>query len=273
MIAFIFCITFAVLFSIGITYFFIPIGMGLHYYVPFLLLIGGYLAALILLGLFLFISSRFFSFDKQYKKPSKFAEFVLADMCKFIMIHARVKLVVKGASNIPHGNYMFICNHRSNFDPIVYMATYGKKNFAFISKESNGRIPIVGRFMAGAKYLTINREDKLKSLQTMKEAGELIKNGIVSIGVFPEGTRSKGLEINPFHEGVFSIAKAAHCQIVVASVQSTELIHKHFPWRRTVVTLKIIEVLDPVDYLDETVKDVSDYCYRRIRNSLDDLVI
>ena len=267
MIAFIFCIIFAFIFSIVITFFLIPVGSGLHYWVPFLLLIGGYITGVILVALFLFISSRFFSKTKQYTKPSKFAQFILSDFSRFLMIHARIKFVSKGARNLPRDPYLFICNHRSNFDPLVFMATFGKKNFAFISKESNGKIPIVGRFMNGARYFTIDRDDKLKSLQVIKEAGETIKNGISSIGVYPEGTRSKSKEMNPFHEGVFSIAKIAHCQVVVASIQGTDEVHKRFPWRGTKVTLKILEVLDPVDYLDETVKDVSDYCYKRIRNS------
>ena len=271
MIAFIFCITFAFLFSIGITFFFIPVGMYLHYYVPFLLLIAGYIVGVLLLALYLFIISRFFSKKKEYKKPNRFASFLLSDISRFILIHARIKVVVKGRELLPREHYLFICNHRSNFDPLVFMALFAKKEFAFISKESIGKIPVVGHLMIAAKYMVIDREDKMKSLQVIKEAGEVIKNQISSIGVYPEGTRSKGKEMNPFHEGVFSIAKIAHCPVVVGSIQGTELVHKHFPWRRSKITLKILEVLDPVDYLDETVKDVSDYCYNRIRNSLDDI--
>ena len=271
MLAIIFCILASLGFSILITYFLIPIGMGLHYFLPFILLIPGYVIGVLLMFAILWLISRFFPKNKEYKKPNRFAELILREMCKFICIHLRVKVKAKNEQIIPNQKYLFICNHRSNLDPIIMIANYSKNHIAFISKEGNAKIPLVGHFMMASGYFTINRDDKLQSLQVMKNAGEMIKEGIASIGVYPEGTRSKGKEMNPFHEGVFAIAKIARCPIVVASIQGTELVNKNIPWRKSKVTLKFLEVLDPIDYVDETSKDVSDYCFKIIHKSLDDL--
>ena len=271
MITLLSCIILAISFSVIITYFLIPIGFNLHYFVPIILLIPGFILGFIVILGILFLISLFYSKKKEYQKPSSFAEFVLSDLCRFVTVFGGVKLTIKGRENIPNEKYLLICNHRSNFDPIIYLGFIGKKDFAFISKDSNGQIPMVGRYMRGAHFYNIDREDKLQSLNVIKSAGGNIKDNICSVGVYPEGTRSKKKEMGPFHEGVFQIAKIAKCPVVICSISGSEMIHKNFPFKRSNVVLKILEVMEPVDYLDETSKDISDYAYKLIHDSLDDL--
>ena len=164
-----------------------------------------------------------------------------------------------------------IANHRSKFDPMILTSIYGHRDLAFITKPTNFKIPIGGHFMAGACYLSIDRYDKLKSLEVMKRASELISNDLTSVGVFPEGTRSETNEMGPFHEGVFSIAIKSKCPIVVTSFMGTENIKKNFPKRRTPITLKIIDVLYPEDYEGKIAVQLSERCYNLIHDSLEDL--
>ena len=50
----------------------------------------------------------------------------------------------------------------------------------------------------------MDRSDRRQSLQAIKDGIELLKNGH-SIVIFPEGTRSKGGEIESLRLGVFTL--------------------------------------------------------------------
>lgn len=264
-------LTISFVFSTLITGLF-PIGYGLHYWIPLVFLIPGYLVGVALMWITLSIFAAPFSKKKIYDKPSSWALFWLQEALKYIDIHAGVDLHIEGEVPFPVEKFMIISNHRSKFDPMILAALYGKKHkLAFISKPTNFKIPVGGRFMAGSCYLAIDRYDKIKSLETINKAIKLIKEDKSSIGVFPEGTRSENNEMGPFHEGVFSIAKHTNAPIIITSFMGTENIHKNFPFKRTKVTLKIIEILYPENYQDMIVKEISDYCYEKMKASLTDI--
>ena len=64
----------------------------------------------------------------------------------------------------------------------------------------------------------------------------------MSIGIYPEGTRSKNGQLLPFHNGVFKIAQKAEAAIVVLCVTGTEKISKRTPFKSTDVYLDVLEV-------------------------------
>ena len=260
-------VLFALGFSAGITYL-IPKGFGYDYFAPFLLLIAGYLIGMGLAWALLYIVSLPYSKKKDYSKPKKLATFWLTEALWYINHHARIKLIIKNNVALPKERYLLVCNHRSKFDPMIIAQLYGKKQLAFISKPTNFKIPLGGKFMKASCYLSIDRYDKLKSLEVMKQASDYIANDLTSIGVFPEGTRSETNELQAFHEGVFSIALKTNCPIVITSIKGTENIHKNFPKRKTVVEFEILEILYPEDYKGMIAKEVSDHAYQLIYNSL-----
>ena len=104
---------------------------------------------------------------------------------------------------------MFVGNHRSNFDPIIEWLVLKPWDIAFISKGENFKIPFFGRIIRKCCFMPIDRENPRKALRTINKASDLLQSGEVSIGVYPEGTRSKTGELLPFHDGVFHIAKKA----------------------------------------------------------------
>lgn len=246
----------------------LPRSQGYHYWVPFIYLIVGYIVGVALMWLILTCFALPFDKEKKYKKPNKWANFWLTEAITFIDNHARAKIIYKNKFEMPKENYLLVCNHRSKFDPMLLTKLYGHKGLSFISKPTNFKIPLGGHFMKASCYLPIDRYDKLKSLEVMKEASELIANDLVSIGVFPEGTRSEDEKLHEFHEGVFSIAKKTNCPIVVVTFDGTENIHKNFPKRRTKIYYDMIEVLYPSDYENMIVKEISDHVYQKMYESL-----
>ena len=244
----------------SITGFLIPTGNNYHYWAPLLILIGGYILSVLFMWCVLSLFAAFYPKDKEYKKPSKWANFWLDHAISYINYHALIKLKVTYLEPIPKNTrFLLVCNHMSKFDPMILAAKFGHYGLAFISKPSNFNIPVGAHFMKGCCYLSIDRYDKLKSLEVMNEATRLIAEDLTSIGVFPEGTRHNSIEeFGEFHEGVFAIATKAKCPIVITSLVGTDMIHVNFPKKFTKVRLKVLKVIYPEQFAGKTVKAISD---------------
>jgi len=155
----------------------------------------------------------------------------------------RIRVHVSGIEKIPKDTkVLFVSNHRSNFDPIITWYILKKWKIAFISKPSNFKIPFFGRIIRKCCFMPIDRENPRNAIVTINKAAKLLKKQEVSIGIYPEGTRSKNGQLLPFHNGVFKIAQKAEAAIVVLCVTGTEKISKRTPFRRTDVYLDVLEV-------------------------------
>lgn len=156
---------------------------------------------------------------------------------------ARLRLHLSGEEKLPEGRFLLVSNHRSAFDPIATGWILRKRVMAFVTKPENLRVPMAGRMIYKANYLPIDREDPRRAMETIQNAAELLKNDVVSVGIYPEGTRSRTDEMLPFHNGVFKIAQKANVPIVVMTVWGTEKAPKRTPWHRTDAYLDILEVI------------------------------
>ena len=201
--------------------------------------------------LFLFICSLFVNPKKEYGEHSRFYRFLLHQASALALKIMRIRVHTEGIDKIPKGtkNLLFVSNHRSNFDPIITWVVLKEWQITFVSKASNFKIPIFGRFIRKCCFMAIDRENPRNALKTIGKAADLLRKGEVSIGIYPEGTRSKSGELQSFHNGVFKIAQKADAAIVVLSIENTEQIHQNYPFHHTDIYLKVLDVISP-----ETVK-------------------
>ena len=81
---------------------------------------------------------------------------------------------------------------------------------------------------------------------TIQDCTRLLDEKVAPVVIYPEGTRSKTGELLPFHDGVFKIAQHAKVPIVVMTVRNSDVVQKNAPWRSTLITLTIEDVL-PVE--------------------------
>ena len=208
-----------------------------------LYILGGLLALLILYVLFLGICALLVSPDKTYEKNSPFYRFLLESATAVAIKLLRIRIHVSGMEKIPKDEtVLFVSNHRSNFDPLITWHALKKWKIAFVSKPENFKVPFFGRIIRKCCFLPIDRENPRKAIVTINKAAKLLKKQEVSIGIYPEGTRSKTCQLLPFHNGVFKIAQKAEAPIVVLCVTGTEKISKRTPFRRTDVYLDVLEV-------------------------------
>ena len=136
-----------------------------------------------------------------------------------------------------------VSNHRSGFDIVTALWALRRHDVAFIMKPAILRIPAVSRFACRIGCLPIDREDDRAALKTILAAADMLKNGVTSFCIYPEGTRGGGDELLPFRNGAFKVAQKAKAPVVVMTTENTDKVVKNFPFRRTDVTLRILDVI------------------------------
>ena len=238
---------------------------GLSYWWIAPLFVGFYLVWIILYLLGLFIISLFMSKKKPIQKPKMFCRFFIVHTMEYVMGALRTKITLIGKEKLPAEPCVLVSNHLSCFDPMAGLALFKDRKLAYISKESNLKIPLVGTFIYNAGFLAIDRENGMRALRTLKHAAELMKGAQIDIGIYPEGTRSKTGELLEFKPGAFLLAKRADAPVVIIATRGTNRVIKNFPWRSTKIELEILEVLDREKVKELSMDELSAY----VRNTLE----
>ncbi|MEW6528069.1 MAG: lysophospholipid acyltransferase family protein [Spirochaetota bacterium] len=100
--------------------------------------------------------------------------------------------------------YIVMMNHQSHYD--VWAAIgYIPLQLRWVMKMELRRIPIFGLGCERMGHIYIDRGDSHQAHESLKAAGEKIRNG-ASVVFFPEGTRSPDGKLLPFKKGGFVIA-------------------------------------------------------------------
>lgn len=126
-----------------------------------------------------------------------------------ILWMAGIRLTVKGIENIPPSkqSYIVVSNHQSVIDiPILFNVL--PFNVYFVAKKEIAKVPFIGWYMHMMGMIFLDRSSRDKSLQSMINAGNLIREG-KSVMTFPEGTRSLDESIGIFKAGTFIMAEKA----------------------------------------------------------------
>ncbi len=143
---------------------------------------------------------------------------------KSILFVSGIKGEVQGLANIdPSRSYIYMSNHRSNFDIPVLLGCLPIQ-FRWLAKAELFKIPIFGRAMLGAGYVRIDRSNRESAFKSIDEVAAKMKNG-VSVMIFPEGTRSEDGNLRPFKKGGFIMAVDSGVPIVPVILQGTRLNH------------------------------------------------
>ena len=115
------------------------------------------------------------------------------------------KLYLEGRDKIPRNRpVVMVSNHRSLVDILALHKL--RRHFKWTSKAENFKLPFVGMVLTLNNSIKIKRESLRSGAQFLAQAEEEMKKGS-SILLFPEGTRSKNMDMKPFKEGAFILAK------------------------------------------------------------------
>ena len=126
-------------------------------------------------------------------------------------------ITVTGRENIPRsGGVCFVSNHGSIFD-IVLLLAYCGRPIGFIAKKELLLLPFFNIWIFLIGGLFIDRKKIRNAIRTINKGVARIKSGGGMI-IFPEGHRSRGQGLLPFHPGSLKLATQAEAPIVPVAI-------------------------------------------------------
>ncbi|MEA4987408.1 MAG: lysophospholipid acyltransferase family protein [Anaerovorax sp.] len=131
-----------------------------------------------------------------------------------------VTVRAEGQENIPEGAVVFVANHQSYADIAVLTSVIDFKQFGFIAKENLRKLPAFGEWIYDVRSVFIKREDPRASLRAIEKGIEYLGQGF-SMGIFPEGTRSKGPNMGEFKRGSLRLATKPGVPVVPITISGT----------------------------------------------------
>ncbi len=155
------------------------------------------------------------------------------------LFHSAMKMEVTGLENFPpQGPLILAANHVTSFDVFPMQFALPRPIF-FMGKAELFRNPLLDVLLRNLSGFPVNRGEK--DQWAMRHAAKVLKHG-QTLGMFPEGTRSKGKGLTVAKTGVARLAIEAECPIVLTAVTGSDQFFKRFPHRARVR----IEFLPPL---------------------------
>lgn len=219
---------------------------------------------------FLIIICRLVDIEKEQEHDSKFYRFFM-----YLYIDALITLVLArvhtgGLEKTPkEGRFLLVCNHQQMADPGILLSCFKKSQLAFISKQENRTMPVIGKFMHKTMCQVLDRDNDRQALKVILKCIQMIRDDEVSVGVFPEGTRSRDGKLHRFRPGVFKIAQKAEVPIVVCTINGTgPLFHNLKKLKTTHIDLHLVDVIPAQELKGKTTTEIADRVYEMMIGDL-----
>lgn len=225
--------------------------------------LGSFLALVIVAFLFLLVACAVVDPDKPREKDSKFYRTMAKLYIQAVLILVRAKVELAGAEKLPKdGRFLLVCNHIHNIDPAILLHCFSKGQIAFVSKQENHNLFLVGKIMPMLLCPLIDRENDRQALKTILHCIRLLKDDKVSVGIFPEGYIPPDRKLRHFRPGVFKIAQKANVPIVVCTIKGSQhVIPNLMKLKPSKMQVHLVEVIPPEDFAGKTTVDIARQVY------------
>ncbi len=138
------------------------------------------------------------------------------------------RLEVEGAERLDEGGPYLVCsNHQSMMDVLVLMAL--RSNFKWVSGVRFFKIPMLAVYMRLAGYIAADLQNPFSARGILDECGAWVDQG-VSVGLFPEGTRSATGRLGSFKAGAFRVAVEKDVPVLPVVIDGTAEILPKGAW-------------------------------------------
>ncbi|UPQ87378.1 1-acylglycerol-3-phosphate O-acyltransferase [Vibrio sinaloensis] len=182
-----------------------------------------------------------------------------------------VELIQRGLDNAPlPRNSVYISNHQSVYDFVTSPGMLRPRTVSLGKKELIW-VPFFGFLYWITGNILIDRQDKSKARDTIKQVADAIHQRNLSVWAYPEGTRSKGRGLLPFKTGAFRMAIEAGVPITPMVVSTT---HNKFDLNRSDNGIVITEMLEPIEVTNYKLSDaraLADHCHALMQAKIAEL--
>jgi len=150
----------------------------------------------------------------------RYIRFLTSGWSRFTLFTAGIKIKKSGLEHIPspESEYVIISNHQGNFDIPVLMAVLPFSP-GFVAKKELTRIPLISSWMNALECLPIERSDPRASRK--KIYNRIRQKGKNPLILFPEGTRSRGLQMVNLKTGSLKLLFHHHIDILPVTINGT----------------------------------------------------
>lgn len=208
--------------------------------------------------------------NREPEKDSRFYRFCMYLYIDAVITLVKAKVHTQGLEKLPEeGRFLLVCNHQHMADPGIILSYMKKSDLTFISKQEVRDMPIIGPFLVKIRGQFLDRSNDRQALRIILNCIQMIKNDELSVGVFPEGTRSRDGKVHEFRPGVFKIAQKANVPIVVCTINGTGPLFSNLKKaRKTPIELHLVEVIPARELQGKTTQDISHRVYEAMIGDL-----
>jgi len=181
------------------------------------------------------------------------------------------RVTVTGRENIiKNSGICFVSNHGGYFD-IVLLLAYSGRPFGFIAKKELMLLPFINFWIYILGGIFIDRGNVRKAIRTINKGVKRIKSGSGML-IFPEGHRSKGRGLLPFHPGSLKLATSAEAPIVPVAIKgSYDVFEKNYRIVSAAVKVSFLERIETASIPAEERKlALSDRIFSVIKEELEE---
>lgn len=142
--------------------------------------------------------------------------FLVSIVSVLVKLIYRVK--INGIENLKDDQpFIISANHIHIFDPVI-LATLTKRQIFFLSKKELFEKKLFAKFFGKLGVIPIDRDNT--DIKAIKSCFRVIRDGNI-LGIFPEGTRVKTVDINNMKKGVALIALKNKVNILPIHIEGT----------------------------------------------------
>ena len=164
---------------------------------------------------------------------------------------------INSKNKIPsEGQYIIMMNHTS-FADVFFSIQPLQGKYTAVLAAFNFDIPLWGRMLKRFNAVSVERKNKLKAIQSMKDAEHIINNLGYHIVIFPEGTRTLDGKLQRFKKGGFHMAINTQTPILPVVVKGG---FEYKPKNRWYIKpgLVSVEVGEPISVDNFSIKNIDE---------------
>ena len=140
----------------------------------------------------------------------------------------------------PATPYVFMSNHRSQYDILAVVAALPEFQLRWVAKKELTRIPFFGWALRRAGHIIIDRGDSAQAVASLRAARAQMLEGI-SVMIFPEGTRATAAQaLLPLKKGGFMLALETGFPIVPVCIRGSGDILPRGSWRPVAGEVEVV---------------------------------